>query len=57
ASFDGTARLWDSVTGECLCVFRDYSRPIHALKFHPTGRWLGGDGWMHLYNACGCVCL
>ncbi|KAJ7157165.1 WD40 repeat-like protein [Mycena filopes] len=53
SSFDGTARLWDSVTGECLKVFSDHKRPVYALKFHPTGRWLAtgsGDGWVHIYD-------
>ncbi|KAJ6486065.1 WD40 repeat-like protein [Mycena vitilis] len=53
SSFDGTARLWDTVTGDCLQVFSDHKRPVYALKFNPTGRWLAtgsGDGWMHVYD-------
>ncbi|KAJ7762388.1 WD40 repeat-like protein [Mycena maculata] len=53
SSFDGTARLWDSVTGECLQVFTDHKRPVYALKFNPTGRWLAtgsGDGWLYVYD-------
>ncbi|KAJ7741048.1 WD40 repeat-like protein [Mycena metata] len=53
SSFDGTARLWDSVTGECLKVFSDHKRPVYALKFHPSGRLLAtgsGDGWVHIYD-------
>jgi len=53
SSFDGTARLWDSVTGDCLHVFTDHKRSVYSLKFHPTGRWLatgGGDGWLHVYD-------
>ncbi|KAJ7110376.1 WD40 repeat-like protein [Mycena crocata] len=53
SSFDGTARLWDSVTGECLKVFTDHKRPVYALKFNPTGRWIAtgsGDGWLHVYD-------
>ncbi|KAJ6541800.1 WD40 repeat-like protein [Mycena capillaripes] len=53
SSFDGTARLWDSVTGECLQVFSDHKRPVYALKFNPTGRWIAtgsGDGWLHIYD-------
>ncbi|KAG6873839.1 hypothetical protein C0995_010451 [Termitomyces sp. Mi166 len=48
-----TARLWDSVTGRCLKVFRDHKRPVYTLAFSPNGRWLAtgsGDGWMHIYN-------
>ena len=53
SSFDGTARLWDSVTGECLHVFRDHRRPLYALKFSPDGKLIAtgsGDGWMHIYR-------
>ncbi|KAJ7664938.1 WD40 repeat-like protein [Mycena rosella] len=53
SSFDGTARLWDSVTGECLQVFSDHKRPVYALKFNPTGRYIAtgsGDGWLHIYD-------
>lgn len=52
SSFDGTARLWDSVTGECLHVFRDHRRPLYALTFSPDGKLIAtgsGDGWMHIY--------
>lgn len=53
ASFDATARLWDSVTGECLKTFADHKRPVYALTFSPDGHWLGtgsGDGWLHIYS-------
>ncbi|KAJ7292731.1 WD40 repeat-like protein [Mycena rebaudengoi] len=53
SSFDGTARLWDSVTGDCLKVFTDHKRPVYALRFSPSGRWLAtgsGDGWLHIYD-------
>ncbi|KAG6919042.1 hypothetical protein DXG01_009752 [Tephrocybe rancida] len=53
SSFDGTARLWDSVTGKCLKVFNDHKRPVYTLSFSPNGRWLAtgsGDGWLHVYN-------
>lgn len=53
SSFDGTARLWDSVTGECLKVFADHKRPVYALAFSPDGYWLAtgsGDGWLHVYD-------
>ncbi|KAF8204464.1 WD40-repeat-containing domain protein [Mycena galopus ATCC 62051] len=53
SSMDGTARLWDSVTGECLKTFSDHKRPVYALKFNPTGRWIAtgsGDGWLHIYD-------
>jgi len=53
SSFDNTARLWDSVTGECLKVFTDHKRPVYTVSFSPNGRWLAtgsGDGWLHVYN-------
>lgn len=53
SSFDGTARLWDSVTGECLHVFREHRRPLYALTFSPDGKLIAtgsGDGWMHIYR-------
>lgn len=53
SSFDGTARLWDSVTGICMKVFMDHKRPLYTLSFSPDGYWLatgGGDGWLHIYN-------
>ncbi|KAF9011057.1 WD40-repeat-containing domain protein [Cyathus striatus] len=53
SSFDGTARLWDSVTGECLKIFADHKRPVYALSFSPNGRWMAtgsADGWMYIYD-------
>ncbi|KAF8743705.1 hypothetical protein AX14_001230 [Amanita brunnescens Koide BX004] len=53
SSFDGTARIWDSVTGECLKVFADHRRPLFSLSFSPNGKWLAtgsGDGWLHIYS-------
>lgn len=53
SSFDGTARLWDSVTGECLKVFADHKRPVYALDFSPNGQFLStgsGDGWLYIYD-------
>ncbi|EPQ60333.1 WD40 repeat-like protein [Gloeophyllum trabeum ATCC 11539] len=53
SGFDGSARLWDSVTGDCLKVFQDHKRPVYALSFSPEGKWLAtgsGDGWLHIYD-------
>lgn len=53
SSFDGTARFWDTVTGECLHVFKDHRRSIYALVFSPDGKWLAtgsGDGFLYIYH-------
>ncbi|TEB38709.1 WD40 repeat-like protein [Coprinellus micaceus] len=53
ASFDKTARLWDSVTGDCLATFTDHFRPVYTLTFCPDGRFVatgGGDGWLYVYS-------
>ncbi len=53
SGFDGTARLWDSVTGDCLHVFSDHKMAIFALAFSPDARFFttgSGDGWLHVYD-------
>ncbi|KAI6136431.1 WD40 repeat-like protein [Pisolithus sp. B1] len=53
ASFDMTVRLWDSVTGDCLRVLMDHTKPVYSLSFSPEGFQLatgGGDGYLHLYD-------
>lgn len=53
ASFDCTARLWDSVTGDCLKVFTDHTNYVFALSFSPDGSLLasgGGDGTLVMYD-------
>jgi len=50
---DGTTRIWNSVTGECLKVFTDHTESLFALAFCPSGRWLatgGADGDIHVYD-------
>ncbi|CDO75480.1 hypothetical protein BN946_scf184935.g16 [Trametes cinnabarina] len=52
-SFDQTARLWDTVTGQCLRVFHDHKSHVYSLAFSPDGRHFataGGDGWMYVYD-------
>ncbi|GBE77654.1 WD40 repeat-like protein [Sparassis crispa] len=52
-SFDGTTRLWDSVTGDCLQVFQDHLDQVYTMAFSPDGRFLasaGNDGWLHIYD-------
>ncbi|KIJ65057.1 hypothetical protein HYDPIDRAFT_39702 [Hydnomerulius pinastri MD-312] len=53
ASFDFTARLWDSVTGDCLKIFTDHTKHVFTLSFSPDGDQLatgGGDGSLYLYD-------
>lgn len=53
AAFDGTTRIFDSVTGTCLKVFSDHTKPVYAVTFSPDGRFLtcgGGDGWVYIYD-------
>ncbi|KAI0347683.1 WD40 repeat-like protein [Trametopsis cervina] len=53
SSFDGTSRLWDAVTGECLRAFSDHKEPVYALTFSPDGRFFttgGADGWIFVYD-------
>ncbi|KAI0756874.1 WD40 repeat-like protein [Daedaleopsis nitida] len=53
SSFDGTTRIWDSVSGECLCKFDDHKSNVYALAFSPDGRHIstgGGDGWLYIYD-------
>ncbi|KAH7923908.1 WD40 repeat-like protein [Leucogyrophana mollusca] len=56
ASFDMTARLWDTKTGDCLKVFSDHLKHVYALSFSPDGLQLatgGGDGSLHIYDVKG----
>ncbi|PFH52342.1 hypothetical protein AMATHDRAFT_57411 [Amanita thiersii Skay4041] len=53
SSFDGTVKMWDSVTGECLRTFTDHKRPVFTLVFSKNGKWLAtgsADGWLHVYD-------
>jgi WD40 repeat protein len=36
-SFDGTVRLWDSVTGELLKEAREHFQQVQRLVFTPDG--------------------
>ncbi|OJT15949.1 F-box-like/WD repeat-containing protein TBL1XR1 [Trametes pubescens] len=54
SSFDRSARLWDSETGQCLRVFHDHTKHVYNLAFSPDGRLFasaGGDGWLFVYDA------
>ena len=46
ASYDGTIRIWDLTTGDCLRTLSSPGnrRPVKALAFHPDGRQLASSG-------------
>ncbi|KAI5122354.1 hypothetical protein M0805_004112 [Coniferiporia weirii] len=52
-SFDGSARLWDASTGECLKYIADHKRAAYTLAFSPEGKFFAtgsGDGWLYVYD-------
>jgi WD40 repeat protein/tRNA A-37 threonylcarbamoyl transferase component Bud32 len=44
ASHDGTVRLWDGTTGNCLHVLKGHSGPVRALAFSPDGNQIASAG-------------
>ena len=57
ASGDGTAKLWNAATGECVFTLRKHTQAIHAIAFHPTNSTLvtgSGDASVCLWtvNVC-----
>lgn len=40
ASFDGTARLWDALSGSCLYIFSRHTDMVYSLAWQPDGRYL-----------------
>ena len=49
ASFDGTWRLWDVATADCLLEQEGHSRAVYALAFHPDGS-LAASGGLDAYG-------
>ena len=54
ASADGSARIWDSVNGACLAVYRDHKGSVNSIRFHssePLACTASGDGSVHVWPA------
>ncbi|KAF9024125.1 WD40 repeat-like protein [Hymenopellis radicata] len=52
-SFDATTRLWDSNTGQCLRIIREFTRPVYAVSASQDGEWFasaGANGDLRVYN-------
>jgi hypothetical protein len=58
---DGTARLWDPVTGDCLRTLTGHKYGVLGVAFSPDGRLLatagGGDGTARLWDPVTGDCL
>ena len=53
SSLDGTARLWNTTTGECLRVFQNHKAAVYTLAFSPDSRLFataGADGYLYVYD-------
>jgi WD40 repeat protein len=53
ASWDGTARLWDSASGRLIASLRAQLLGVNSVDFTPDGRRLAagtGDGFVKLWN-------
>ena|GEM_PF-1697726 len=54
AGNNGTLRLWDTASGECLAILEDHQGPVLACGWSPDGDRLvsaGDDGTLRLWDA------
>lgn len=45
AADDGTVRVWDRQTLECICVLGEGSSPIYDVRYSPDGKYIAEGGW------------
>jgi WD40 repeat protein/nucleoside phosphorylase len=60
AGMDGTLRLWDALSGECLRVLTGHENWVAACAYSPDGLQLlsaGMDGTLRLWDALSGECL
>lgn len=60
ASYDGTIRLWDTASGQCLQVLRGHTYWVWSVAFSPDGQTLasgGGDCCLKLWDVKTGHCL
>eukprot|EP01086_Lenisia_limosa_P012433 TRINITY_DN4076_c0_g1_i1.p1 TRINITY_DN4076_c0_g1~~TRINITY_DN4076_c0_g1_i1.p1 ORF type:complete len:460 (+),score=60.27 TRINITY_DN4076_c0_g1_i1:113-1492(+) len=52
-SFDGSVRLWDPETGNCVQMFKDFDSEVNCVEFSPNGKMLAAGsykGEVLIYN-------
>jgi WD40 repeat protein len=53
AGADGTARVWDAITGEPLLVFSEHGQTLHCASWSPSGDRIvtsGADGTARIWD-------